>query len=66
MIVQESDILLTALDRRLQVDPVLAIDPLAPLSRASGAPPPPASRVAPDAAPSPATAAAPSAIEAGP
>ena len=36
MIVQESDILLAALDRRLQVDRVLAVDPLAALSRATG------------------------------
>ena len=38
MIVQESDILLAALDRRLQVDSVLAVDPLAPVSRGSGTP----------------------------
>ena len=46
MIVQESDILLAALDRRLQVDRVLAVDPLAAVARASNAPtsagPPPA------------------------
>jgi|GEM_PF-2276427 len=33
MIVQESDILVAALDRRLQVDRLLALDPLAPVGR---------------------------------
>ncbi len=40
MIVQESDILLAALDRRLQVDPLLAIDPLTAIARSTTPPGP--------------------------
>ena len=58
MIVQESDILLAALDRRLQVDRLLAIDPLKPVATAvsdsvpsTGRPPSAASAPMPRVAP---------------
>lgn len=57
MIVQESDILLAALDRRLQVDPLLAIDPLTAIAR-SATPPGPRSSTPTSTTNGPATSAA--------